>query len=296
MQELEKKFKEVNQLIHVINSFTEKITNQQVRFFDSVSVGVKFKDPEHCFNTMISWLYVLFIEVGSKNVDFIKKKFVSYKISISDDANNIVKIVNCFRTIFQHNLSNSSRSDVEKKNNCEFWFQNRINKTWPQTIDDWKNSVEYLLSEVSEFLSAINLCLIEINKREHKDLIFKEWKRIKERNHTVFEFEKVLNEVLNNHDLSAFFDSNQLTKKYINEWRKDLDILPDGFDFEESAYPIVERFILNRGIIPIDGRDLIEIGVEPGARISELLEYSKKSFKDNPCNKRELLDRVKKIL
>lgn len=145
-------------------------------------------------------------------------------------------------------------------------------------------------------IQAILTCLREIAKSEHLSLVIDEWKKLVFRNYSPYDFEKILIKVLHNLGLSGYFDTNSVVKKNIASWRNDLDVLPDGFNFEVHAYKIIERFILRREVIPIDGNDLVSLGVEKGKAIPQLLIKAREIFYSNPCNKEQLLLAVKGLI
>lgn len=297
MKELKTKFDNLLALQTTINEVTTSISKGKIVFFNKISVNVSFNNNELVFNNLVSWLYVMYFEFSRKNIDFISKKITPYNIFISENALNSKRIIHAFRTILQHQMDyENSESDKTKKNLCETWCFSLIQKKEPTNPNEWLKCSYSIVESAYEFLLCLYNCLISISQNEHVDIVFNEWIQLFSRNFSKNEFEIILKKVLNNIGLLSFFDSHIITIKYFDIWRKDLEVLHDGFDFEIHAYKIIERTILKKEILPIDGNDIISLGVKPGRRVFELLIKGREIFYDCPCNKNELLDKLKKYI
>ena len=87
-------------------------------------------------------------------------------------------------------------------------------------------------------------------------------------------------------------------QRHLDRWRKQLDLLDEGFDFGYEATRLVEKTLLDEDsvVLPITGRDIIEsLGVKPGPRVGYLLEQASKRFDSVPGNKEELLSFLRKM-
>lgn len=297
MQVSKSKYSLLKEICNDINALTLDLSGGNIIFFKEISVTVKFTNQELCFNNLISWLYILYHEDSAKNIEFIRKKIHAYNINVSANALISKQLVHAFRTIFQHQIDFlNSKSDSEKINLCHSWFQTTISKQEPVSNEDWETCVDQLLDTAIDMMQSILVCLREIERSEHLDLVIDEWKKVVFRNYSVHDFEKILIKVLSNLGLEGYFDTYTLTKKNYSNWLRDLDVLPDGFNFEFHAYKIVERFILKKETIPIDGNDIISLGVDKGKNVLELLIKAREIFYNNPCNKKELLSALKTIM
>lgn len=284
------KFRQVKNICDEINTLTNRLNNNEFIFIEEISIEVKFNNSELCFHNLISWFYILYFENSGKNIDFLKKKINAYQINLQDEVLQVKSLVHAFRTIFQHQMDFiNSKLDKEKKNLCNFWFHELIQKNAPSNSTEWEICVLKLLDLNEEMLKTILICLKEIEKSEHQELVIDEWKKIIMRNYSVYDFELVLLKVLTNLGLEGFFDTNALVKKNINSWRADLEILPNNFNFEEHAYKVIERFILKKEVLPIDGNDIIALGIDKGKVVFELLLKARQIFYNHPCNKENLL-------
>lgn len=297
MEKVQEKYDEFLKLIDEINQKVKALNSANIIFSEKITVQVKFSEPELCFNNLISWLYILGHEATGRNLDFIVKKFNPYGIALSQTAKDINKQVHAFRTVLQHNLDlENSKSDIEKNNLCQFWFNENIQKDYPDTTAEWSKCDLLLLEQSEEFYKAVLNCVNQISSSINLDVILDDWEKVITRNHSVYEYEQVLIKALENFGLNEIFDTNIIAKKYKDEWRKDIDLLPDGFVFEVEVYKIVERFLLRKEIVPIDGNDLINLGVNRGPALMKLLIEAKNIFNEAPCSKIELLEKIKKII
>ena len=80
--------------------------------------------------------------------------------------------------------------------------------------------------------------------------------------------------------------------RYVDKWRKHLELLDDEFDFEFEATRLIEKALLDEGglVLPITGRDVIEsLRIEPGPDVGLLLEEARRHFEENRCCRAELL-------
>jgi len=297
MEEIRNKFYRVIEICEKINDLTIEISVGEINFFTSISIEVKFNNPEQCFENLISWFYVRCIEMSGKNVDFIQKKLKPNNISVSLNASNFQKLIHAFRTNLHHNLDlvNSQR-DIGIKNTCDEWMRNKLGTGESKTESSWKSLNHTILDESIEFLDGIFYCLNVIADSEHTDVVIKEWERLIKRNYTPFDFEQVLIIVLENLGLTDFFDTRVLTQLSFTKWRHQLDVLPENFNFQSVAYKIIESFVVQSKIIPIDGNDLIAMGVPKGPRVSQILLKAKDLFSSKPCFKSELLEQLKEYL
>lgn len=297
MREIELKYGSLTSIFNDINTVTNNLSDDKILFFSNITIKVKFSHPELCFHSLISWLYILYFEACGRNLNFITQKFLPYGISISQKADESRKTIHAFRTVFQHQMDfENSQTDIAKRNKCDSWFQSVIKKKEPINQEDWKICVNELLDSVAEFLKAIYSCLIAISKNEHLDLVVEEWTKLISRDYSVYDFEKILIVALQNLGLTGFFDTNALTKKNIDSWRKELDVLPDDFNFEIHAYKIIERFLLKKEILPIDGKDVLSLGVKEGKMVFTLLLKAREIFYNQPCNKEELLKSIQALI
>lgn len=294
MKDVKKQYQALTFLCKKINSSQNDLMGKP--FFEEITILVKFNHSELCFNNLISWLYILYFEACSRNLQFISKKFQSYNISFSESERDITKVVHAFRTIFQHNTKASSKSDVAKKQFCESFYYSILRKPLPETEDDWVKCCESLLRVSYAFLAAVYSVIQIIQGSPNKDAIVDEWDKVINRSYSVFDFEKILINVFADFGFAGIFDTNKICKLEIDKWRKDLDVLADDFNFEIEARRILERFVLRKEVLPITSGDLLKIGFSPGTSLVDGIERAREIFYKDPCKKEILLQKIKENL
>jgi hypothetical protein len=87
-------------------------------------------------------------------------------------------------------------------------------------------------------------------------------------------------------------------QRHLDRWRKQLDLLDEGFDFGYEATRLIEKTLLDEDsvVLPITGGDIIDsLGVKPGPRVGQLLEQARKRFESAPASKEELLSYLREI-
>lgn len=293
MKDLENIFSSIQDLCDELNIETSSFLGSSVVFTTKISVEVTFRDPELTFNQLVSWLYILFFESSGKNFDFIRKKNLAEQGSFNPDAFRITRQIHAFRTYLQHNLHIAdSVPDREKFYEVQSWFLEKMHLNNPADENDWKVCIEFLLNDVVDYLTLILACLKKFKSNEHADIIQSDWQRIIDRGYGVYDFVQVLQNVLDAMNLNEFIDAHEMTKKYIGKWREDLLLAPDGFVFSEVAATIVQKTVLSKDYLPVNGGDIIALGIPKGPEILRWLVMAKGMFYDKPCSKAELLDRL----
>jgi hypothetical protein len=295
MGDARKRFLTLKDTCGRINDLTVKIVPEL--FFQEIAIEPQFSNAQLCFNTLISYCYILLFEASEKNLPFIRKKLQRYQILSEDDALRILKITHSFRTVLQHNIDIiNSISDREKMEFCNVFFYEVIQKEKPESDDDWEKCCINLLDSTISYLDAVYYCLREIQKSENLDIIKEEWREILSRNYSVYNFEVVLVSVLENFGLGGIFDTNKLCKREFDKWKKELGVLKVDFTFEIEAKRIIESFVLRKEILPVTSGDLLEIGFRKGSDLLMAMEKARKIFYERPCSKEDLLKKLKPII
>ncbi|WP_345329391.1 hypothetical protein [Mucilaginibacter defluvii] len=290
MQVLIEKHTRIKSLVSVINDLTTNISNSQLLFFKDITVTMSDGSEELFFRTLINWLYALLYEASARNITFIKNKFNLYGISESTDILIAIQVI---RTVLNHNLDLTEASNIKKKNFYDAWFNSKIEKSFPTNNDDWNTCSNYILDQIISLLESLLTCLKAVKNDENfDDIILPAWINIILRNYGVFEFEQVLIKVLENHGLSNIFDTNKIAKAQISNWRNELNVLADGFNFKQEATRIIENYIHKKDLCPVNGDDLIMLGAKKGPNLSKLHNKVKEVFYNDPCQKEQLLQRI----
>lgn len=277
-----------------LNKLSEFIKNRipEIEFYQQITIPIKFDSLSRCFDHIVSWSYSLVFESLGKHYEFIVKQANKLKNGYYEEISNFKMCIHFHRTYQQHSLFDIER-EKKFKDFVESWFQDVCGHNEPKSNEHWKLCVEKILVN----LEAAILCLEEtikqsLNNKEFSEIFINEWIKSSQRNFEKHEYAKVLKTVLSNHSLSNLISPEVFIKKYLSEWQKSVEILPDGFNFETDVAGIIERSILKGEIIPITGSDLIENGIPKGKILGECLAEAKRKFQESPCNATDLLSHV----
>lgn len=165
--------------IQQCNALAERILGRGELVFSSNSLSrvrvPTLADPELAFIRTVSWLYVQFIEAGGINVHFLKKRFRPY--GIEDRNSDLLDLVACLRTYYQHNLNYEVKRDIAIGDVCEEWFRRICGTAIPNEARHYELSLEHLLGSAIEFVAVCNSCLRRIEIDPDSDVVVDEWKR-----------------------------------------------------------------------------------------------------------------------
>ena len=84
----------------------------------------------------------------------------------------------------------------------------------------------------------------------------------------------------------------------VSRWRKQIEVLEDGFDFKYEATRLIEKTLIDEdsAVLPITGQDIIEsLRIGPGPKIGSLLEAARKRFDSDRCAKEDLISYLRTI-
>jgi hypothetical protein len=293
-----KEFAVLKDYIDKIDTLTAKVTNNQIPiFFDKISLSVSFGSSEAGFLRLVSFLYVLIYEGNGKvNFDFVAEKFEHYGYQAATPQE--FKIVcHCLRTVLQHNLNPDGDKDSKKMNLYNEWMMSTTGKEDGLTESDWILCVARLLDDANKILKSIHHIISCINSEsEFRDLILRDWVSKFSAYYPIFRYHEIAADVLKNFGL-ATLDHQKICNKYYKSWISELQS-HSNFDFSSIAKRQVERDILvefeRNFLCPLDGDDIIKVfQVAPGLRVKGLLIEAHKSYKSNPCDREELISRMR---
>lgn len=292
------KMYEIITLIEEINNLSLSL-NSKIKFvFDETSLPMpKFKPAELGFLRVVSWLYVYYFETGKVGVDFLSDKFSSFSLDENGKYLSHKKTINILRTYLQHNLDISKPRNCKIMFKCQAWLNDKCRTSIPNTEKQWELCLEGLLKESEEFLNELKNCIRRIEKNESRDMILKDWEFRLKRNHPPHEFDEIINIVAK--DIGReYIDSVKFRKRFYDKWIKELENNNGHYDFSIEARKLVEHAFLSElvPVLPITGKDIISLDVEPGPKVGELLKIARKIYERAPCSRDELLDELKNII
>src|SRR5437868_8385105 len=108
------------QLHEEINNVSSKLHKDKREVFEDTSLRIPVLHPaELGFLRAVSWLYVMYFEVGRINVEFLTKRLNAYDLD-PEQVNYAHRItVQQLRTFLQHNLDPREKRDRFIQEHCE---------------------------------------------------------------------------------------------------------------------------------------------------------------------------------
>jgi hypothetical protein len=286
----EANIEKIKSTITQINTLVQEMhEDTTLYFFQPVSAPWQRINPSELgFIRVVSWLYILYIDIrqNQKNIDFVLRQ-------INTKSNHKIHI-HRLRTYFQHQLNLNDKSDEQKKEDCDNFFYAIIRKNYPTTEEEWEESFVELTDNANTFLNEIYQWLKKLEKfspNMQKNTI-DNWRKELFNTHEKYEYEQVFKSVANSIGLDAL-SNYEITTLNLDKWRKALDLLDKGYDFNYELSKIIEqRLIAEEVIIPIGGIDFEGEGVPKGKILGEYIKKARKIYYASPCSKEELLSKT----
>lgn len=265
-------------------------------FFGSVSLRIpKFDPSELGFLRTVSWLYVLYYEVGKVNVNFLTDRFSAYNLDSDEKLSKHLLNVQRLRTFLQHNLNPKQQQNLVIQEACEKWMNDKCETPIPGDDQQWNICLISLLNEAIDFFSALRTCIRKIEQDESREEILIEWDFLRKRFHPPHEFDTLISKIASDMGRDNL-DAIRLRKRFYQDWMKELELLKADYNFEIEARKLIEHVLLNKitSVLPITGYDIIdEFNVVPGPKVGLLLEKARNLYNVKPCSREELLEELR---
>ena len=248
-------------------------------------------NPEPAFIRAVSWLYCLYFEAGRVSLAYLRRLGEGYSLVDRPLAERHVEEVRCLRTELHHNLG-VGESEQTTRSTAEHWRRKACGTALPRTANEWRDCYNRLMDDATAFLEAVESVVrrIESGGQEAQGHI-EEWRRLLRRSWPASEFDPLIDDVKYRLGREAL-NTVAFRNRYVDKWRKHLELLDEEFDFEFEAARLIEKALLDEGgsVLPITGRDVIEsVGIDPGPDVGLLLEEARRHFEENRCGRAQLL-------
>ena len=250
-------------------------------------------NPELAFLQIVSWLYMYYFEAGRPGLTFLRRQADSFSPGPVEEWKHI-QIVQSLRTSLQHNLELSRESDIELQSLCGAWFRAACQHVQPRTEDEWRMCIRQILIEAADLIEILLATVRAIEVSEFRDTILIQWQRELDRHHDPVEFDTTIEIVCA--DLGhEGLDVVAFRNRHLAAWRKRIDQLDDGFDFQFEARRMVEDALLSEWprLLPITGTDIIrELGIPAGRNVGRALEMARAFYQAGTFGREDLLEEV----
>lgn len=279
-----------------VNDLSRILLNRSA--FDEVYVEMPDPDrPEPAFIRATSWLYCFYFESGRISLTYLRKLGEAYSLVDKDTAEKHIDLVRCLRTELHHNLGFED-SDQAARTTAQSWRKKACGTAKPRDDDQWRHCYEHLVIEASDLLRSID----EVVRRIEADGDYgarqiEEWLHRLERNWPAAAFDPLIEDAKCRLGRQAT-DTIVFRRRHLDRWRKQIEVLEDGFDFKYEATRLIEKTLIDEdsAVLPITGQDIIEsLQIRPGPKIGSLLEAARKRFDSDRCTKEDLISYLRTI-
>jgi hypothetical protein len=279
-----------------INRVAERFPGFAITVFAPVSLNSpKFDSPELGFLRLVSYLYVLYHEVGKVGAQFLQSRFDAYGVASGSNLGEHLALVRKLRTYLQHNLNPRQEHDKNIQEVCESWMRCSCGTPLPGTNEHWQTCLFALLAQALEFLGALLVTVRAIEVDESREEICRDWDVRIKRNHPPEAYDKLIAEVAGDMGRESL-DPVRIRVRFYEQWEQELSFLKNEYDFVAEARKLIEQILLSSvtPVLPITGKDIMEaFGVAPGPRVGDLLGQARTIYDRKPCNRESLLEQLK---
>ncbi|TLU85754.1 MAG: hypothetical protein FDX30_04535 [Chlorobium sp.] len=252
--------------------------------------------PESGFIRATSWLYCLYFEAGRVSITYLRALSEANCLVDREASDMHTNAVQYLRTELHHNLGFAD-SDQEARKAAEKWRRKACGTALPHSDQQWLDCYDLLVNEATSFLKGIDKAvrLIEVKEGDERDQIISDWKRRLNRSWPAAQFDSLIEEAkyrLGRHGL----DNIAFRKRHLDRWRKKLDLLEDGFNFEREATLIIEKTLLDDSdsVLPITGKEIMnELQIGPGQLVGKLLEDARNLYNNGTYGATEILENLR---
>ncbi len=247
--------------------------------------------PETAFIRATSWLYCLYFEGGRVSIGFLRRLGEARQLVDRDAVEQHIEAVRCLRTELHHNLGFED-SDQHARSAAESWRRKACDTAIPETRQQWRSCYKKLVGEAESILRTIKDLVrqLEADGDAASDSL-DEWRRCLDRSWSAASFDPLIEDVARRLGRAAL-KTVAFRNRHVDRWRKQLDLMEDGFDFEREATLLIEKTLLDDDacVLPVSGRDLMaELGLEQGPLVGRLLEEARRFFLTQPVSREEVL-------
>ena len=286
-------------LIDELRSSAVRLTGHQFPVFGRVAlrqpdVG---RSPELAFVQLVSWMYVHYVEAGQPGLNFLRRQAESFASGTASPWRHI-ETVKHLRTSLQHNLELSKTRHIEIERHCGEWYSSACGYVQPRTDHEWHMCTHQILVDAAGLLEASLSTVRQIEGSEFRDTILTQWRRELNRHHDAAEFDSIVGVACTDLGHEAM-DVGAFRNRHLAAWRRRIEQLDDGFDFEFEARRLVEDALLSEWprLLPITGTDIIkELGIPAGREVGRALEIARGLFQGGTVDYANLLEKVREEL
>jgi len=280
---------EINLVASRLNGTTDGV------FAQASLANPRFVPAELGFLRTVSWLFVLFNEVGKIGTLFLVERLGAYQLDGDGQLAAYLNLIAELRTYLQHSLNASRPRDKLLQERCEGWLRTQCGTPIPSTEEQWNRCLLALLGHAVALIEALLEAARRIEGDESRDAIVAAWVSRITRYHPPHVFDGLIARVATDMGRDKI-EPVELRKRFYQKWTDELRALEDGYDFEIEGRKLIEHALLNATVptLPITGADILEVfGIAPGPDVGRWLAKARQLYDAQPCSKDVLLQRLR---
>jgi hypothetical protein len=279
--------------VEEMNHVAARLGEKPLAVFEPLSLRVpRFMPAELGFLRTVSYLFVLYNEVGKVGVRFLQDRLDTYSSGHHSHCKKHFHLVRSLRTYLQHNLNPKQDHDRGIQETAENWLRAKCGTPLPGTEQQWLTCLLELLLEASQFMEGLSFTVRGIETDESREAICRAWQNQIDRNHPPGEFDKLIAEVAIDMGRDNI-DAVRIRNRFYDQWEQELSLLEPNYEFRTEARKLIERALLSSlsPVLPITGRDIMEkFGISPGPKVGRLLADAQKIYSLRPCGREDLME------
>ena len=158
--------------------------------------------------------------------------------------------------------------------------------------------IRQILIEAADLVEVLLATVRAIEVSEFRDTILIQWQRELDRHHDPVEFDTIV-EIVRADLGHGGLDVVAFRNRHLAAWRKRINQLDDGFDFQFEARRMVEDALLSEWprLLPITGTDIIrELGIPAGKNVARALEMARAFHQAGTFDRDDLLKKITRQL
>ena len=201
--------KRIDDKIKSINQLTLELSDNHFLFFELPPPPIKIESLETAelgFIKMVTWLYVLYVEISNNKINHKFWQKYIYKKPLGEGIDNYEHIVHDLRTYFQHKLEGYQK-ETRIRTTCTTFFNQILSHPYPKK-EEWQKPFNDLLDRSELHLQNIYATLQNLLGEKNTDEMFVEdklklWKQQHQRPQlTTHDFREVFYDICQNLGLS----------------------------------------------------------------------------------------------
>ena len=232
-----------------INQVASRLIGMGHGVFEEASLGMPKVEPaELGFLRCVSWLFVLYHEVGKVGVVFLKERFAAYDVDPCGDSPTITRWCKASERSCS-TISTRARDTTRASGRYvrRGLIVSLVPRCQEQTIIG-SGALDGLLVEAVQFLNGLLSVVRAIEKDESRGQICREWLFRIRRYHPPHAFDELISRVAADMGRDGI-DPIRLRGRFYDRWVQDLSLLQADYEFEVEARKLIERAILTETIL-----------------------------------------------